>query len=82
MKLFPSLVLPVALFALVMTTSCTQEYTCQCTIRYSGGPGLPDSTINEYPITDTKKKAKSACEAKSATYTTGSVTATETCRLY
>lgn len=83
MKLF-SLLLPVALFTLVLTTSssCTQEYTCQCTIKYTGIPNLPDTLINEYPIKDTKKKAKSACEAKSATFTTGSVTTTETCKLF
>jgi len=81
MKLF-SLLLPVALFTLVLTTSCTQEYTCQCTIKYTGVPGLPDTVVNEYPVRDTKKKAKSLCESKSATYTTGSVTATETCKLF
>jgi len=63
-------------------SSCTRDYICQCTIKYTGQPGLPDSVVREYPIKDTKKKAKSVCEGNSATYTTGEITTTETCRLY
>ncbi|MBS1588711.1 MAG: hypothetical protein JST52_03770 [Bacteroidetes bacterium] len=63
-------------------SSCTHQYTCQCTIQYSGKPGLPDSTVREYEIRDTKKRAKSACEANSGTYQTGSIKTVETCSIY
>jgi hypothetical protein len=82
MKFFNTLVLSAATLAIIVTSSCTQEYKCQCTIRYTGAPGLPDSTVNEYPIRDTKKKAKSTCEGKSATYQNDGITTTETCQLY
>ncbi len=82
MKLLNSLLLSAAIITIVSATSCTKDYTCQCTIRYTGAVGMPDSTVNQYPIKDTKKGAKSACESKSATYTNGSITTVETCQLY
>lgn len=75
----------VAVLALSMAgtfSSCTQEYSCQCTINYAGRPGLPDSVTKSYSITDTKKKAKSLCAEKSATYEKDGVTTTETCVLF
>ena len=72
-------------FSVLLTlglTSCTREYICQCTIRYSGQPGLPDSTMREYPIKDTRKGAKSVCEGNSGTYETNGIKAEENCRLY
>lgn len=63
-------------------SSCTQEYRCECTINYAGRPGLPDSVVRNYSITDTKKKAKSLCAEKSASYEKDGVTTTETCVLF
>lgn len=77
--------LPALAFAflfVIAASSCTREYICQCTIKYSGQPGLPDSSVKEYPITDTKDKAKSTCEANSGTYVNGAITAEENCHLY
>lgn len=82
MKLFNFLLLSFLALATVSMTSCVREYTCQCTIRYTGAPGMPDSVVNQYPIKDTKNKAKSACEGKSGIYENGSITTTETCELY
>lgn len=82
MKLLNTLLFAAALLALTGTTSCTKEYTCQCTISYSGVPGLPDSSMNSYPITDTKKKAKSACEAKSASFEKDNIKTVESCVLF
>ena len=76
------LVLAIAMSALM--TSCTKSYTCQCSIVYSGAPGLPDSTEQVYNITNTSSGAKSQCSANSATYTdaTSGITTVETCVLY
>jgi len=82
MKLRFSAILAVAFLTVTALSSCTREYICQCTIKYSGEPGLPDSTVREYEIKDTKKKAKSACEANSGTYTTGNVKTEETCKIF
>ncbi len=79
---FRLLQLMVPLFFLAVMSSCTRDYICQCTIKYSGQPGLPDSTLREYPIKDTKKKAQGTCEGNSQTHQTGDIIAEETCRLY
>lgn len=63
-------------------SSCTQEYRCQCTIKYAGKPGLPDSSMRDYSITDTKKKAQTLCSGTSATFEDNGVTTTETCVLF
>lgn len=82
MKVFHTLFFAIALIVLAGASSCTKEYTCQCTISYSGISGLPDTTVNEYPITDTKNKAKEACQAKSATYEKDNVKTVESCMLF
>lgn len=82
MKLRFSILLIAVFLCITVFSSCTREYICQCAITYTGAPGLPDSTVREYNIKDTKKKAKSACEANSGTYTTGDITAKEECHIY
>lgn len=63
--------------------SCTQEYTCQCVVKYTGTPpGIPDSAMHEYAIRDKKSEAKSKCEANSITVSQDNITMTEKCRLY
>jgi hypothetical protein len=62
--------------------SCTKNYTCRCTIKYSGYPGLPDSVINEYSITNTKAEAKNKCDKESKTYDHPPQHTVETCVLY
>ncbi|RYZ53966.1 MAG: hypothetical protein EOP49_06155 [Sphingobacteriales bacterium] len=78
---FP-VILAAAFLLMNLLSSCTRDYICQCTIKYTGQPGLPDSVVREYPVTDTKKKAKSVCESNSGTYETNGITTTETCKLY
>lgn len=71
--------------ALAITcSSCIQEYTCQCKIKYTGQAALPDSTIREYPIKDTKDKAKSICEQNSSHTTdqTTNIKTDEDCALF
>ncbi|MCC6185717.1 MAG: hypothetical protein IT256_01050 [Chitinophagaceae bacterium] len=82
MKLFNTLFLSAATIVVLAASSCTKEYTCQCTIKYTGVAGLPDSSINEYQVRDTKSKAKSMCEGSSATFEKDNVTTTETCLLF
>lgn len=82
MKLLNTLFYTAALVAIVGASSCTKEYTCQCTISYSGVAGMPDTTINEYPVRDTKKNAKSICESNSAKFTKDNVQTVETCKLF
>lgn len=71
------------LISIFLISSCTQEYICQCVIKYSGQPpGLPDTAVVEYLIKNKKKKASSECEANSTTVTNDNVTMEEKCRLY
>lgn len=63
--------------------SCTQEYTCQCVIKYTGNPpGIPDSQTVEFMIRDKKDEAAKLCEANSTTVTQFDITMDEKCRLY
>ena len=66
----------------VSMTSCVKKYTCQCVFKYSGYPGLPDSSVNEYDITDSKSGAKSKCAGESKTYDNNNIHTVETCTLY
>lgn len=77
-----SLFIAVSVFMLIGFSSCVREYTCQCGIKYTGQPGLPDSTTNSYTIKDTKKKAKAACESHSGEYQNGNIKTVENCMLY
>ncbi len=82
MKLRPFLLLVMAIAGVVTTTSCVKNYTCQCTISYTGYPGLPDTLTQQYGITDTKSGATSKCKAASATYNNNGITTVETCLIY
>jgi len=66
----------------IMFSSCVRDYTCQCQIVYTGQPGLPDSLIREYPIKDSKKKAKSLCEQNSTTSDNNGIHTEEDCHLF
>ena len=84
-----SILLFVALAGVISMSSCVKNYTCHCDITYTGVPGLPDSTNNEYTISDTKANAKSKCSSQSGTFTNntqspemGTITTTENCYLY
>jgi hypothetical protein len=80
---FRNLLLPALFFAgIISMTSCVKNYTCHCDIKYSGIPGLPDSSAKEYSIDDTKSQAKSKCENESGTYNNNFITTVETCYLY
>jgi len=64
-------------------SSCTQEYRCQCVIKYTGNaPGIPDSQTVEFLIRDKKDVAATQCEANSTTVTQFDITMEEKCRLY
>ncbi len=63
-------------------SSCTKKYTCQCSIKYSGAPGLPDSTTNEYEIIDSKKNAEKLCKDESFEKEENGIKVVETCKLY
>jgi hypothetical protein len=82
MKFRLPLILFAALFTMTAFSSCTKEFICQCTIEYSGQPGLPDPVVKEYPITDKKKDAEAACEGNSGTYRSGEIETKETCELF
>lgn len=73
-----------ATLLVVACSSCVHDYTCQCKIKYSGQPGLPDSTIREYSIRDNKDKAQAACEQNSSHSTDESthITTDEDCKLF
>jgi hypothetical protein len=78
-KIFPLLVVVFVVFI----SSCTQEYICQCVVKYSGNPpGLPDSAVHEFPIKNTKKNAAKDCEANNTSVTENGITMDEKCQLY
>ncbi|HNB82306.1 MAG TPA: hypothetical protein PLP34_00555 [Chitinophagaceae bacterium] len=76
--------LPLLAFViLVLMSSCTQEYICQCKISYSGNPpGLPESQVVEFKIRDKKKEAAKLCEDNSTVVTKDGITMDEKCQLY
>lgn len=77
------LILLLLLLSVMMITSCTREYICQCVVTYSGTPpALPDSTVFEFAIKDKKDEAKKKCAENSATLTQDNITMTEKCQLY
>jgi hypothetical protein len=51
-------------------------------MTYSGQPGLPVGQVREYSITDTKKNARSTCQASSKTYDDGNIHTVEDCDLF
>lgn len=82
MKLRPGTLLVLGLFIMMGMSSCVHDYICECKISYSGQPGLPSDKVNRYNVSDTKKKAKAACQDLSKNYEKDGITATETCDLY
>ncbi len=81
MSLKSTLLLGAAVFA-ITCSSCVREYTCQCSIKYTGQPGLPDSLVREYPIRDTKDDAKSLCEQNSQQTELNGIKTHEDCKLF
>ncbi len=72
--------LPIAAMALLATafTSCKKDYTCECTTTEPGTTAI----TTKFTLNDQKKKdADAACNAKSTSYTVGSITTTITCKL-
>ncbi len=82
MKLRPGLFIAAVFITLFAFSSCTRDFICECEIAYSGKPNLPDTVINRYDITDTKKNAKSLCEQNSFEGEENGVKTVETCELY
>ena len=82
MKFRISILLVIAFACITAMSSCNKKYTCQCVIKYSGVPGLPDSVVNEYDITDTKSKATSICKGNSYTHDANGVHTDESCQIY
>ncbi|MBA3829182.1 MAG: hypothetical protein H0X33_09625 [Taibaiella sp.] len=82
MKLRPSLVLVMAIIVMAGMSSCVRKYTCQCQVSYTGQPGLPDSTVQTFTITDTKSKAQSECESNSKTIDQAGIHTVEACHIY
>lgn len=82
MKLRSGLLSVFAFLLLLGATSCTKDFICECEIVYSGQPGLPDTLINEYKITNTKKEAQSICEEGSSENMEDGIKTVETCKLY
>ncbi len=82
MKLRSTVLLFVAVLSVLSVSSCVKKYTCRCLVKYSGAPGLPDSTYNEYEVYNNKKGAESVCKEASFTKEQDGITLTETCKLY
>jgi hypothetical protein len=79
---FSSFLLFVAIAGIMVMSSCVKNYTCQCTISYSGTPGLPDTVTQQYSISDTKSGATSKCKGNSGTYSNNGIATVESCVIY
>lgn len=75
--------LSLAFFFIVLFgfSSCIKEYTCRCTMTYSGAPGF-EQTYKDYQLRDTEKNAKDICESNSQEYEHNGIKTVEDCRLY
>ncbi len=82
MKFRLSIILVMAFAGIISMSSCVKKYTCQCVVKYSGIPGLPDSTMQEYDITDSKSGADSKCKGESYSHDANGIHTQETCQLY
>ncbi len=82
MKFRLPILVTLAFAGILTSSSCVKKYICHCNIRYSGAPGIPDSTTKEFDITDSKSKADSKCKAESKTSTKNYITTVEDCYLY
>ena len=82
MKFITTILLAIAVAGTIIMTSCGKKYTCHCNIKYSGTPGLPDSSSTEFSIVNNKSGAQSNCNAQSGTYVNNNITTVETCYLY
>lgn len=70
------MILGVAALSMLALVSCKKDYTCECTSTSGGSTATSSVTIN-----DTKKNAEEACEASSASVTSGGQTSSTTCTL-
>lgn len=82
MKLRSGLLMGFAALIILGATSCTRDFICECEIAYSGQPGLPDTLINEYKLTNTQKEAQRICEEGSSESEEEGIKTVETCKLY
>lgn len=82
MRLGSSVVLVLTIAGVLAMSSCTKKYTCQCVIKYSGAPGLPDSVVTEFEIIDKKKAATATCKEESYEHNENGIKIVETCKLY
>ena len=82
MKLSATILSTLAIAVVISISSCTKSYTCHCDIVYSGSPGLPDTSVQEYFIHDTKTGAKAKCDAESEKHSNNGISSVETCYLY
>lgn len=81
MKLRTLLVLTLISAGIISMSSCVKKYTCKCIIKYSGYPGMPDSTIHEYEIQDNLAGAKDACKNGSFQHDENGIHTDESCIL-
>jgi hypothetical protein len=67
---------------MVFMSSCVRDYICRCETVYTGQPGMPDTLVKEYDVTDTKKNAKADCVNASNSSEKDGIKTVETCDLY
>lgn len=82
MKLRTALLVAIASVSILGLSSCVRDYVCQCEITYSGKPGLPDTLITSYKLTDTKKNAETLCQENSTESEEDGIKTVEVCDLY
>jgi hypothetical protein len=82
MKIRLSVILVMAFAGIIAMSSCVKKYTCQCVIKYSGTPGLPDSSVQTYDITDSKSGATSKCKSESFSHDDNGIHTEETCTIF
>lgn len=75
--------LSIAFFCIISFgfSSCIKDYTCRCTMTYSGAPGFA-KTEKDYKVRDTEKNAKNICESNSKEYEHNGIHTKEDCKLF
>lgn len=70
-------ILSLVVVAALSTASCKKNYTCTCTVVYSGAFAGQPNTVTTVTIDNTKSKATTACNG----LVVSTAGATETCSL-
>lgn len=82
MKLRLGLTVALSFFIMTSMSSCVRDYVCRCETTYTGQPGMPQTLVREYDVTDSRKNAKADCQSASDSSEKDGIKTVEICDLY